>query len=250
MRITTAHALSQFLKHGKEAAPPLIRALLGDKDGVVRSTAAEALGQLGRYDPDIPGAVAALTKALGDAAGVRSSVLHGLAGFRSGAQSAVPKILPFASHADPRTREEAVTALMWIDPGAKACIEVFKKALADDAARRSAARGLGKGGAAHECVPLLLDALKAELRGRNGGECYDMAYALGEAGAVTPEVVPALINLLDHVSGSTRLNAAEALGKIGAQAKEAIPALEKLLKDTRGEVCKEAAEHALSKIKG
>jgi len=249
MRMASAYALSHFLKHAKHAAPPLIRSLLRDKDARVRCAAADALGQIGQHNHDLQQAVDALTRALGDRTAVCISALRALAGFHAGAGSAVPRILTCASDPDPRIRDEAVRALGWIDPRAKECIDVFKKTLADDATRRSAARGLGKSGAARECTPLLLEALRAELRVRNGGECMDIAYALGEAGLASSEIVPALIGLLGHRSGSTRLSAANALGKIGADAKDAIPALEKLAKDEIPGVAKEA-EEALSKIKG
>jgi len=168
--------------------------------------------------------------------------------FRGEAKSAVPRILLFVSHADPRTRYDAVRALAWIDPGAKACIEVFKKGLADDVVRRPSAEGLYYGGAARECVPLLLEALKAELRLKNGGGCSEIADALGVAGTASPEVVPALVGLLEHQSVDTRRSAAKALGKIGAEAKDAIPVLEKL-RENKEDKAAGHAEEALSKIK-
>ncbi|HAK93470.1 MAG TPA: hypothetical protein DCM87_00260 [Planctomycetes bacterium] len=247
VRSPAVWALGKFLYDAKEAGKPLVRAL-NDKDANVRSNAACMLGQLGARNPEIPGAIAALTRALDNASGMRLDALRALQEFRAGAKSAVPRILLFVSHADPRTRHDAVRALAWIDPGAKACIEVFKKGLADDVVRRPSAEGLYYGGAARDCVPLLIEALKAELCLKNGGECADIAGALGEAGTASPEIVPALIGLLGHRSGSTRLSAAKALGKIGAEAKEAIPALEKLAKDEIPGVAKEA-EEALAKIK-
>ncbi|MFC1456968.1 HEAT repeat domain-containing protein [Microvirga arabica] len=90
--------------------------------------------------------------------------------------------------------------------------------------RAYATQALGEIGAiTPEVVPALIDALSDT----NKEVCWKAATALGRIGPVTPEVVPALITALGDTAA-----AAAALGRIGAVTPKVVPALIAALGDT------------------
>ena len=103
--------------------------------------------------------------------------------------------------------------------------------------------GLGhEGPAAAYAVPVLIDLIKKKhIRAGNA------ATALGKIGAVSEDVIPALIEALESDDWSMRVRVAEALGRIGPMAIEASDALTRLLRDKDDDV-QLAAAYALVDI--
>jgi len=216
---------------------PIIKAL-EDEDSMIRTNAAEVLGEIGTKET-----VPVFVKALEDKSWqVRTNAAEALGEIGPEAKEAVPALIEALRDEVHYVRLAAAEALSEI--GSEEVVPALIEALEgdDSAIWRGAAEALGKIGT-KEAVSALIRALEDEVH-------YVRSYAakaLGEIGSEAKEAVPALIEALEDEDLYVRRGAALALGKIGT--KEAVPALIRALEDENSMVCYLAAG-ALKKITG
>jgi len=212
---------------------------LKDSDRRVRSTAAEALGDIG---PAAKEAVPALIAALKDSEWhVRDSAEEALEDIGPAAKKAVPALIAALKDSDKKVREFAAKSLGEIGPAAKKAVPALIALHSDWSVREAALSALRKMGL--KAVPALI----AELKDSNSSARKFAAEALGKIGPAAKEAVPALIAALKDSEWNVRDSAEEALEDIGPAAKKAVPALIAALKDSDWKVRKFAAK-ALGEI--
>ncbi|MEI6423585.1 MAG: HEAT repeat domain-containing protein, partial [Lentisphaerota bacterium] len=238
-----AEALGNIGNVTPAVAPNLIKTL-EDVDGSVRKSAVEALGRIGSATPEVIPAL--ISKVEDPDSNVRKSVAESLE--KLNAMTAELKIkycMLDLGDDNGDVRKRAVDVLSKVDPVTPEVTAAIIKALEDKdySVRKSSAEYLEKRGA-------MTAALKAtrhiiDLKSGNNAVRIRAAEALGNIGATTSEVIPALINALEDKD--VRDAAIEALGNIGASAKSAVPALIKALADGDSNVRMMSAE-ALGKI--
>lgn len=241
------------------AIPALGQFIQDSNDWLVRSWAADALGEIGH-----PDAVPHLIRALQDEdSSVRRNAADALG--KIGHPDTVPNLLQALQDADSGVRQNAADALGKVGIDA---VPALIQALQDENffVRLYAADALGKVGAP-EAVPTLIQVLRnADFdRGGNVVEAWNnidtrealtyeftdsdnsvrgcAAEALGMINA--PEAAPALLEALQDENFFVRVGAAGALGRIGTL--EAVPALTQTLREPNFFVRSEAAQ-ALGKI--
>ena len=101
--------------------------------------------------------------------------------------------------------------------------------------RWRAARALGRlGQAGPEVIQALLKVLQDEDQTEKWLLCEGAAEALGQLGQAEPEVIQALLKALDNNFGLVHMKAAEALGRLGQAEPEVTRALLKALQDKKG----------------
>jgi HEAT repeat protein len=182
--------------------------LLNDEDTTVRSHAARLLGDIEATD-----AVPALIARLSDEKScVRCSCVSALG--RMKATDAVPALVARLEDKDGDVRRACLEALGSIRPDAAATVEKVIDRLKNDPDRNVR---------------------------------HAAAVALGEIGAKTKEVVPALIAGLQDTDVDVVVESAYSLGQIGTNAKAAIPNLNEALK-SKNERVRKAAYEALPKV--
>lgn len=196
-------ACAEILTAIRPERPALIELLvplIPDKDRDVRRACFRCLGSLGK---DAREAAPFLERALGDPAPSNDIVcLMALIQITGQRDPYAAKIAAFLKHADPLARQAAASALGECDPPAK---------------------GLWRD------LSVCLEDSNAQVR-------LNAASSLGAIGTRSPEVVSALIHMLEHdKSREVRRTAASSLGKIGTKAQAAIPALAKVLKEAHVE---------------
>jgi HEAT repeat protein len=254
VRRQAADALAKIGPVGHPAATDLL-AMLNDKSGMVRVSAANALWLL---DGD-SAAIATLAWAVED-----------------------PPQFADPARADMEigtARDAAVATLERIGPQAKAAVPALAKALRDEKwkGRPNAARALeAVGPAAKRALPALVDALKdTDGWTRQTALSAILAidpdaqaavpvleemlqkedqpfYRLSIGGALWrmrkyPDALPVFVAVLKEENEYTRADAAAALGQMGPAAKVAVPALVELLGDKEA-VVRIAAAKALGAI--
>lgn len=226
-----------------ELVPALINAL-EDEDASVRKSAVEALDRIGPVTPEV---IPALKKMLGDSDyNVRKSAMEILE--KKGALTQDLKIkrhILDLSDSNADIRKGAIDLLNRMGASTPEVNSAIIKAMEDKdySVRKSSADFLERKGS-------LTAALKAKrymLDLKYGNKIIRMKAAenLGKLGAVTPEVVPALISAMEDKD--IHDTAIEAIGNIGSAAKEAVPSLTKALADSDSNVRMLAAD-ALGKI--
>ncbi len=160
------------------------------------------------------------------------------------AQAATPILL--VALKDPTMRHIAARTLGEIGSKSPEAIAVLIDILKNDPeneVRRSAASALGDfGPAAKDAIP----ALRQELNGEPKRGWWLAADTLGKIGG--EDVVPILIEGLDHGDGDIRRAAMQALGDLGTLAQPAIAALEKARDEDPLSYNRTAAAEALLKI--
>ncbi|BCU12688.1 HEAT repeat domain-containing protein [Microcystis aeruginosa] len=240
VRSSAAEALAEI---GSETAIPGLLKALEDSDWPVRRRAALALGKIGS-ETAIPG----LLKALEDSnVFVRSDAAEALGNI--GSETAIAELLKALEHSNKDVRSHAAASLGEI--GSETAIPELLKALehSDDDVRGKAAVALGKIGTETAIAGLLkaLEDSDNDVR-RNAAFAFNdvrrnAVEALGKIGSET--AIAGLLKALEHSDDYVRGDAAFALGKIGSET--AIAGLLKALEHSDGYLRGKAAE-ALGKI--
>ena len=236
-------AIDALRKIGASAVPPIIEALT-DTDSNVRKGVVDALGIIGIVNPEV---LSALIKTVGDCDGnVRKSAVQSLE--KLGAITVELKVKRHILDLDDSNedvRNGAMQSLNRIGPVTPEVIPSIMKALGDSdySVRRKAEEFFEK----RNSMTAKLKAKKyiLDLKCPNKSVRMRAVETLGNLGAVTPELVPALITALSDKY--IRARAIESLGNIGAEAKAALPFLTNALGDSDRSVRMEAAE-ALGKM--
>ncbi|RUR84372.1 hypothetical protein DSM107007_28880 [Nostoc sp. PCC 7120 = FACHB-418] len=201
----------------KKAAVDRLLELLKHSESNVRSSAADALGNIGT-EAGIPG----LLEFLKDPEfNVWFSATNALGNI--GTEAAIPGLLELLKHSESNVRSSAAEALGKI--GAESAIPGLLELLkhSESNVRSSAAEALGKIGA-ESAIPDLLKLFK-------DSESIVRSSAINALSKIGAEIaIPDLLKLLKDSESVVRSSAAEALGQIGAEI--AIPDLLKLLKDS------------------
>jgi HEAT repeat protein len=283
-RQAAAKALGQIDKVGSKTVLAALRAALQDKDREVRSSAVDALSEMG---PAARRAVPALVATLRD----KDSMISDNAAWALGrlgrkAKVAIPALIKQVQEkGQHRTGVEgAIWALGHMGPEGKAAIPVLIKVIKMDPAhfgmhQAFAAKALGKmGPAARKAVPALIrlllefngaitdaaekalpkidprwvsrGAVAVLIKGLKDEDTFRRqaaAIALARLGPAAGKAVPLLIPLLKDPDDYVRLRAAQALGEMGPAAKKALPALRPLLEDDEDFV-RDATAEALKRI--
>lgn len=221
--------------------------LLADADHDVGVAAGAALIRLG------PAALAALKPRLADAK-VRLNVMEILAEMGEAAKPLAGELIAALDDPDADCRGDAAVALAAIGPAASAAVPRLQKLLDDQASpegvRYAAAYALGRIGAAAKPA---LD----RLRGLAASPDEVLAtVAVWAALKIAPEdrslvdvAIPLLRRALRGNLENARLEAAVALGDIGPAARSAIPLLELVAEEDASKSVREAAAHALGRIR-
>jgi HEAT repeat protein len=202
-------------------------AKLEDRDPKVRSSAVQALRQMG---PKARSAIPALVRALGDEQSWLSESVASALGEMG--PSAVPPLIAALKDKNPKVRTNAALALAALGPQAEAAVPALVVALNDDGleVRRCAARALGEiGPAAIPAIPVLIETFKQPVEA--GGAA---AQAVGKMG---PSAVAPLLVALKDKDSNVRWCAAAALGGIaqrnrGPEIDKALPYLLACSKDS------------------
>lgn len=236
---------------GREAMPQLL-AVLADADPRPRWRAARAIGLIGE---DSISAIPALVKLLADADPIvvtQAAAAIGMVKADDGRTdtppqdaamyaAAVEPLMETTTHADPRARRAAMTALQRLVPDPARLAPLFCDQLADSepAVVLPALHTLADMDAA--AVPFLLEALK-EPKSR-----YWATVALAEIGPEAAAAVEPLAELAADGELDERMQATLALAAIGKPAAAAVPALLESL-ECNEELLRNAAAFALGKI--
>lgn len=232
-RETRRRAVEELGKSADERnVGPLSEVLRNDRDFLVRSAAADALGTLRSRQ-----GVAPLVAALRDSnAEVRTSAALALA--RLNDPSAVSALRPLLKDAEALVRSAAAQALGKLN-AADALPELTALlADAEPEVRTGAAEALGA-----LASPRAVDSLIAALADKNLYVRSRSATALGKIGDA--RAVPAIVELLKDADRTVRASAADALGKF--RDRRAVQPLIDALRDRDGFVRQNAA-FALGKI--
>lgn len=204
-------------------AIPVFASKIGNENPRDRRAAAHGLALIGNQD--VSAALPALLQAAKDTdKDVRRTAVMGLGDIGAPPEHAIPAIVAVLESDESYT---AARALAEFGPKAEPAIGPLTKALSykNSIARSSSAEALGKiGPAARASAPALRKALKDEDESARGFA----AWAIWKVeGIASPDVIDALIELLETHDILTGLRAIETLGDIGPPAKAALPALAK-----------------------
>jgi HEAT repeat protein len=159
-----------------------------------------------------------------------------------GAKEAIPEIVRFLGHSNPRAREAAIDALVRRN-AREAAADVLK--LADDVDRQVRGRAIWTLGdwEARDAAPKLRALLRSAPPDSELRRC--LAYALGRLGG--REAIPELLRTLEDRAPDVRGMAVDSLARLGAA--EAVPPLLPLLSDREPSVRGRALQ-ALATLKG
>ncbi len=226
-------AVEELGRSGDERqVTPLVEALRGDRDFLVRSAAAEALGNL-KSELGLPALAAALDDVSPD---VRAAAALALA--RLGRPEALPPLRRRLQDAESLVRSAAAQALGKLGD-AQALPELVRCLTdAEPEVRTSVAEALGALGRREAVEPLLRMLGDSNLYVRSRA-----AMALGMLG--DPRAIPAVSELLLDKERTVRASAAESLGRF--RDRQAILPLLEALRDREAAVRQNAA-FALGKI--
>lgn len=245
VRKGAAEALGNISKTTPEVVPSLINAL-EDSDSNVRKSSMEALENRGKITLALK--VKRYIRDLGDSnSDIRKSAIDALNKIGPVTPEVVPAIITALGDSDYLVRKSSVEFLEkrgYMTESLKAKRYILDMKYANKAVRMRAAETLGKNGAVTpEVVPALINALGDK------AVCEAAIGALGNIGPAAKDAVPPLTKALTDSDINVRTEAAEALGKIGPAAKTAVPSLIKALKDSDSSV-RESAAGALEKLGG
>ncbi|MFH1652726.1 MAG: HEAT repeat domain-containing protein [Pseudomonadota bacterium] len=215
VRSYAAIALGKIGSDAKQAIPSLIRVVKFDSD--CREAAAKSLSKIG------PSAIPALQKLLkGNSSDVKSSAIEALGNIGAKSKVAVADIIIFLNHPSQRLRIKMLEALGKIGKAAKASISVIIKLLKNDQnynVRKHAASVLVRIDPLNKhSVVALIEALKD----KDNSVIEEAAISLGKFATMAKQAIPNLFDLLKHSNVSITNAAVQALGNIG---KDAIPFL-------------------------
>ena len=209
----------------KEQAISSLLALLQDNNSKVRLGAAQALGKIGKAEPDL---ITPLFSLLQDnESSVRFSVVQALGNIEKAESDLITPLLSLLQNKDFTVRSRAAQAIGKIGKDEPEVITALLSLLQDhnSEVRLSAAQALVEIGKAEpEAITALLSLMQED------GD-FSAAIALWNIGKAEPELIDALLSLLQDNDFMVGISAALALGKIGKDEPEVITALLSLLQD-------------------
>ncbi|HVK09773.1 MAG TPA: HEAT repeat domain-containing protein [Gemmataceae bacterium] len=181
--------------------------LLQDSNDQVKARAAQAIPRIAEPDPVLIGELA--NRLLeDDSVWVQAMAARTLGTFGAHAAAAGPALVRIAQTAEAGVRDEAMRALVLIQPAEAVPAFIGGLADADPDVRKIASAGWRKAAAVPEdAVPALIDALKdpeEQVRA-------NAAFALGRLADLPPAAIPALKDCAASPNDGVRLNAALAL---------------------------------------
>jgi HEAT repeat protein len=220
VREAALDALAGIGPAAKDAVPMLVRAL-ADKDIHYRDRAIRALDAIGAGDDTI---VVALAGALIDPNPRRRSVaaVHSLQRLGPAAKAAVPVLKKALAATDSGQRIQVAHLLRYLGPDAAPVLMGLWKD-SDPNVRREAYESLSAMGPHAKAV---IPALTKAVRDRDSA-----LQAIRVLGAIGPDGLPTLTEILKGADREAAVHAANALGRMRAGAEDAIPALAEALKN-------------------
>jgi HEAT repeat protein len=231
---------------GRTALAAEFVALLDDQDAEVDLAAGAALVRLGAV------AVPALRRRLAEP-GCRLQAMGVLEAIGEPAAAAVSELTAFLSDPDPEVASEAAVTLGAVGPAADSAVEPLLRLLGDETpaeVRYTAAFALGRiGPAAKAALPRLVELAKSSDEILATVAVWSAMKIEPADSALFDTAIPLLRRALRGEREIARLEAAVALGDIGPAAKSAIPLLELVSEDDPNRDVREAAAHALTKIR-
>ena len=238
-RQQAAITLEESIDPAGQAAVPVLIEALKDKDVVLSSRAASALGKIG---PAAKAAAPALIATLKDKDRdfiTRSDAARALGKIGAEAKTVVPVLIQALADKDLDVRLRAAEALGNIGPEARDAIPALRRAFqkneGDLFLAPTIVSALGRMG--KPAVPALIDALKSNQEFVR----EKAATALGKLGPEAREAVPNLIEMLKKDDWKDRQRACQTLGRIGTEGRSAVPALKEAVKDRNAWVRESAA---------
>ncbi|MGB0597490.1 MAG: HEAT repeat domain-containing protein [Rubripirellula sp.] len=243
VRRAAAQVLAGF---GRDAADRVndVAALLNDGDDQTRAMSAWAIGEIGSAPTDVADQ---LLELLADPnAEIVLASLTSLHKIGADASDGAAKVGSLLNHADAAIRCAAVTCLATIESDTTKSVPLLIQSLEDRdwKVRRDAAAGLGEIGspAATPAVPVLL-------RMSQNDEDRDAARgALRSIDDAGPEAVPLLLEALKSEDRGRRFYSAYLLGKVGADARDALPTLAQLRDASDSDRFKEMVDRTIKSI--
>lgn len=221
-------------------------ALLDDRDPGVGLAAGAALVRLGGV------AVPAVQQRLSEP-GCRLQAMGVLEAIGKPAAAAVPELTAFLADSDPGVASEAAVTLGAVGPAAESAVGALLRLLADETpaeVRYTAAFALGRiGPAAKSALPRLVELSKSSDEILATVAVWAAMKVEPTESSLFDTAIPLLRRALRGDREIARLEAAVALGDIGPAAKSAIPLLELVADDDPSRGVREAAAHALTKIR-
>ncbi len=244
VRVEAARALAALPPAPDVTAPIWEKALQGADEATVRN-ALDALAELG--SPAVPRLIDALKYER-----LRGQVAYVLGQIGPSAAPATEALSKLVADKNERVAQEAILALAKIGPGAKAAVPALVDALQtpNNANATAAAYALGKiGPDAAVAEPALEQRLASPDQNAALASAWALVHIRPGSAKVVARAVPVLIAGLSSPLPVARRGAAEALGDAGPLAVEALPALQQTTNDPNAAVSK-AATNAIARIRG
>ncbi len=249
VREAAAKSLGGLGRAGFPALKELGEALK-DKDANTRASAAQAIGEFSRVDPEIAkDYVSNLGQCMRDESGtVRFQAAFALGRMGPAAESAVGALVEdLPKDKDASVRKEIIKTLTSLGMGATTASAVLLDSLQDSdvEVRQRAAIALSRVAPPPEtALPKLLKAIHDPDK---SVRCH-VIHAIGGLGKPAASAIPELVEILKkEESADVRLAAIEELASFGPDAKAAIDVLNVAAKDGRAAI-RDAAQEALKKI--
>lgn len=238
-RDAAAEALGNIGAGAVAAQADLLKALRED-DKDVRTQCAEALGKIGSASEEV---TAGLLEAVhdGEEPRIRRAAVEAIG--RLGVTSAVDMIVAALKDPDSLVRKSCVEALQKLASSTPKRSSGLMSALDDTepSVRRTAAVALS---GVKDASQRLADLARQD---QNGLVRVAAAHSLATTGGEIRQIVPVLVECLDHGDDATQKAAAEALGALGPAACDSVSALVTALRSP-GWPIRVAAANALGKI--
>ena len=229
--------IGRYAKNTKDIVQALTGVLQAKGDGLVRLQAVRSLGRIG---PAAKEAVPTLKFAVKDpsvASACRLALWH-----ISNDAGQIKELIDTLKVKDPLIRSSAIRALGEIGPKARAAMPLLIKGLEEQElfVTNATIEALGQmGTAAKAAVPHLAKIVNGE-EPINAGNAL---MTLGALGRDAKDDVPAIARALRHPNKNVRANAISALGQIGPLAKPAVPELVKTLAKALTDNDREVRDH-------
>jgi hypothetical protein len=238
-RQEAAITLEENIGPSGEAAVPVLIEALKERDVVLSSRAASALGKIGPAARAVAPALIATLQDKDRDFITRANAARALGQIRADVKTVVPVLLEALADKDRDVRTRAAEGLGHIGPAAREAIPALRQALqkarGDLFLAPTIVSALGRMG--EPAVPALIDALQSNQEFVR----ETAAKALGEIGPQARGAVPSLIEMLKKDDWKDRQRACQTLGRIGREARPAVPALQEAVKDKNSEVRESAA---------
>jgi HEAT repeat protein len=224
-----------------------LREALASPDPIVRTRAAEALGELGDESLNVLPVLARASLEDLDS-GVRAAAVNALARIGAAPEALLDNAMVLLEHPDETVRARAGWAIGKLEPSlaARAMTALGERLAVDPAVdgRFGATWALGR---IRSSDPKAVEILARALADENGDIRAEAARSLGRTGAAAASALPELVPLLTDSDPLAREQAANAMGRIGSATPDALEALRTLTGDPLDYVRAAAAE-ALARL--